>query len=148
MAAKPIPERYHSLTPYLMAREADRLIGFLKDAFGAQEFHRTTSPDGEIRHAELRIGDSMLMLSGANARWPEMPCAVYLYVEDTDATYRRALEAGGTSLMEPADQFYGDRSAGVKDPCGNVWWIATHVEDVSAEEIARRAEAHAGPSND
>jgi PhnB protein len=94
-------------------------------------------------HAELRIGDSVVMLADAAGDFKPLPCALYLYVPDADATYRRALEAGATSVMEPANQFYGDRNAGVKDPTGNQWWIGTHVEDVPPEEMARRRDAYA-----
>jgi PhnB protein len=141
MAVKPIPAGYHSITPYLVAAGASKLIDFLKQAFDAKEVERMATPDGTIRHAELKIGDLMLMLSEGSAEWKPMPCALYLYVTDADTTYRRALAAGGTSLNEPTNQFYGDRGGGIKDPSGNTWWIGTHVEDVSREEMMRRAEA-------
>jgi PhnB protein len=96
-------------------------------------------PDGSIGHAEVRIGDSMVMLGQARDEWKARPGTLYLYVPDVDATYRRALAAGGASLREPTTQVYGDRSGGVEDPVGNQWWMATHVEDVSPEEIDRRA---------
>ena len=92
-------------------------------------------------HALVQIGDSMVMMGEAMEGFPPMPGSIYLYVSDTNAVYRRAVEAGGESMMEPADQFYGDRNAGIKDPSGNRWWIATHVKDVEPEEIARRAQA-------
>jgi uncharacterized glyoxalase superfamily protein PhnB len=101
---------------------------------------RMPTPDGTIMHAEVRIGDSPVMMGEARGEHKPMPGSIYLYVDDTDATYRRALQAGATSLMEPADQFYGDRSASVVDPVGNHWFIATHIEDVPPEELARRAE--------
>src|SRR4051794_30563563 len=142
MAVKPIPDGYHSVTPYLTVPDAAGLIDFLRRAFGAQEVHRFTR-DGAVSHAEVRIGDSVVMLGQAGGEWKAMPAALHLYVPDADAVYRRALQAGATSLREPADQFYGDRMAGVRDPAGNYWWIATHVEDVSPEEMRRRAEAHA-----
>ena len=140
MAVKSIPDNYHSITPYLMAPGASRLIEFLKEAFCAVESERMTSPDGAVRHAEVRIGDSMLMLTDGGGEWKPMPASLYLYVNDADATYKRALAAGATSVMEPVTQFYGDRQGGVKDPSGNIWWIATHVEDVSPEELRKRAE--------
>ncbi len=140
MAVKPIPEGFHSVTPCLFVPRVARLIEFLKAAFGAVQTHPTMSrPDGTVMHAELRIGDSPLMLGEPRDEYGPMPTSLCLYVEDCDAAYRRALEAGGTSVMEPADQFYGDRNAGVRDPSGNLWWIATHKEDVSPEEIERRA---------
>jgi uncharacterized glyoxalase superfamily protein PhnB len=141
MAVKPIPEGYHTVTPYMTVQGADKLIAFLKEAFGARESERLTGEDGRIQHAEVRIGDSVVMMAQATEQWKAMPSAIYLYVDDTDATYQRALQAGATSVMEPADQFYGDRNAGVQDPVGNYWWIATRIEDVSSEELARRAAA-------
>jgi uncharacterized glyoxalase superfamily protein PhnB len=142
MAVKAIPDGYHAITPYLVVPGVAKLLDFLKEAFGAEETHpRMTRPDGTVMHAEVRIGDSRVMLGEASDRFPAMPGSLYLYVPDTDALYRRALAAGATSLMEPADQFYGDRNAGVKDPSGNAWWIATHKEDVSHEELVRRAQA-------
>jgi PhnB protein len=141
MAVKPIPDGYHSVTPYLIVQGAGKLIDFLKQAFEAQENERLTRPDGTIGHAEVRIGDSIVMMSEASGEWKPTPGAMYLYVNDADATYKRALQAGATSTTEPTDQFYGDRSAGVKDPVGNQWWIATHKEDLSREELAKRAKA-------
>ena len=144
MAVKPIPDGYHAVTPYLLVHGATGLIEFLQRAFGAREVSRTTTPDGGLMHADLVIGDSHVMLSEATERWPAMPASIYLYLADTDAAYRRAVKAGATSLMEPEDQFYGDRSAGVRDPSGNCWWIATHIEDVSSDEMARRTEEFFG----
>jgi uncharacterized glyoxalase superfamily protein PhnB len=142
MAVKPIPEGYHSVTPYLVVPGAAKLLDFLKQAFDAQELYRPMQrPDGTIMHAEVRIGDSVVMMGEPMDQSTPMPAQLYLYVHDADAVYRRALQAGATSLMEPADQFYGDRNAGVQDPVGNRWWIATHKEDVSPEEIVRRAAA-------
>jgi len=142
MPVKPIPDGYHSVTPYLIVRGVARLIDFLKQAFEATEtIPRMTRPDGTIMHAEIRIGDSAVMLGEPMGEFQPMPGSLYLYVSDTDATYRRALQAGATSTMEPADQFYGDRNAGVKDPQGNTWWIATRKEDVPPQELVRRAEA-------
>jgi PhnB protein len=141
MAVKPIPDKYHTVTPYLVVNGAAGLIDFLQQAFGAQEMERMAEPDGTVRHGEVRIGDSIVMVGEASAQHKPMPTALYLYVTDTDTTYRRAIQAGATSLTEPANQFYGDRNAGVEDPCGNQWWIATHVEDVAPEEMKRRSEA-------
>jgi uncharacterized glyoxalase superfamily protein PhnB len=141
MAVKPVPDGYHTVTPYLTVEAAARLIEFLKQAFDAVETERMTRPDGTIGHAEVRIGDSVVMLSDAMGEWKPIPSAIYLYVRDADATYYRALEAGAVSVMKPADQFYGDRQGGVKDPAGNSWWIATRIEDVPAPEMKRRAEA-------
>ncbi len=139
MPVKPIPEGYHSVTPYLVVNGADRLIAFLKQAFGAQEIERFQGPNGTIMHAEVKIGDSIIMLGEANEKFQARPANLYVYVPDTDAIYRRAVESGATSIMEPANQFYGDRNAGISDPTGNFWWIGTHVEDVSREEMEKRA---------
>jgi PhnB protein len=141
MAVNPIPDGYHTVTPSLVVHGAARLISFLKEAFDAQEKVCMTSPDGRIMHAEVKIGDSMVMMGEASEKWPALPAAICLYVPDTDALYKKALQAGATSVMEPANMFWGDRHAGVKDPTGNFWWILTHVEDVPEEEIKRRQEA-------
>lgn len=139
MAVKPIPDGYHTVTPYLVVRGVAQVLEFITRAFGATETNRMTGPDGTIGHATARIGDSMVMLGEARGEWKPTEAMLYLYVPDTDAAYQRALAAGATSLMEPADQFYGDRNAGVKDPLGTSWWIATHLEDVAPEEIQRRS---------
>ena len=139
MAAKPIPEGYHTITPYLVVPGVAKLIDFLKRAFDAKEVERMARPDGTVMHAEVRIGDSIVMMGEASGEKKAMPAMLYLYVNDTDAAYQRALDAGATSLLAPTDQFYGDRNAGVNDPSGNQWWIATHVEDVPPEKMAKRA---------
>ena len=144
MAVKPIPEGYHSVTPYLIVQDAGRLLDFVKQVFEAEETFRMQGPGGSIRHAEFRIGDSVVMTADATPEFPPMPATIHLYVNDADAVYVKALRAGATSTQEPADQFYGDRTAGVKDRFGNVWYIATHQEDVSPEELARRAKASSG----
>jgi len=141
MAVAPIPSGYHTLTPYLVVEDGEGLLTFLKVAFQAVEVKRALRPDGTIANAELRIGDSMLMVAQAKEPWKPMPAGFYLYVPDTDAAYAAAMAARGLSTMEPADQFYGDRNAGVQDPWGNNWWIATHIEDVSPEEVQRRLAA-------
>lgn len=138
MAVKPIPDGYHTVTPYLIVEGADRVVEFMKRAFDAKQAHISTASGGKIMHADLQIGDSHVMIGEASERWKAMPAAIHLYVPDTDATYKKALQAGATSEMEPANQFYGDRMAGVKDPAGNSWWIATHVEDMAPEEMKRR----------
>lgn len=134
-----IPEGYRTITPYLTVSDLPRLLEFIKAAFNANVYQAMPDATGKVRHAEAQIGDSKIMMGQARAEWPERPGAMYLYVEDCDATYNAAMAAGGKSLMEPADQFYGDRNAGVEDPLGNYWWISTHVEDVEPEELARRA---------
>lgn len=139
MSVKPIPEGYHSITPYLIVKDADKLIDFLKNAFGAKEIHRSLKPEGQIMHAEVQIGDSRIMMAEASDQITA-PVLLYLYVEDVDSVYKQAIKAGGVSLGEPMDQFYGDRSGGVQDPSGNHWWIGTHVEDITPEEMKKREE--------
>lgn len=139
MPVKPIPDGYHTVTPVLTVHGAAKLIEFLKQAFDAKEVYQLPGPNGIVMHAEVKIGDSMVMLGEATDEWKPMPATVALYVEDVDVWYKRALGAGATSVREPADQFYGDRSAGVKDFAGNQWWIHTHIEDVPPEEIKKRA---------
>ncbi|HEY3269694.1 MAG TPA: VOC family protein [Geothrix sp.] len=141
MAVSPVPAGYHRVTPYLVVADGEGLLAFLRGAFQAEECSRTVRPDGSIANAEVRIGDSMVMVAQAREPWKPMPAGFYLYVPDTDAAYAAALAAGGASLLEPADQFYGDRNAGVQDPWGNNWWIATHIEDVDETEIQRRMAA-------
>jgi uncharacterized glyoxalase superfamily protein PhnB len=126
-----IPEGWHSVTPRLVVHDTARLVEFLKQAFGATGDFRTDIP------SQIRIGDSLVMVSGVGPREP-MPAFLYLYVDDIDAIYRRALEAGAVSLEEPQDMPYGDRRGMVKDPCGNIWQIATHEEDVSLPELGNR----------
>ncbi|MGD0668467.1 MAG: VOC family protein [Bryobacteraceae bacterium] len=137
----PIPAGYHTVTPYLAVAHADEVMQFVKHAFGAQEMFSHRAPDGSIMHAEAKIGDSIVMVGQAAGETKPRPSTVYLYVPDVDATYRAALNAGGKSVREPADQFYGDRNAAVEDTCGNQWFLATHIEDVSPEELRRRAAA-------
>ena len=142
-AVKPIPEGYHSVQPYLHVRGAAQAIDFYKEAFSATEMMRFPQPDGRIGHAELRFGDSVIMLADeapergihSPAHWGGSAVSLMMYVEDCDAVYRRAIAAGAKSLREPADQFYGDRGAGVEDPFGFQWWISTHMKDMSHEEL-------------
>lgn len=134
MAVKAVPEGMHSVTPRLFVHDVPKLVDFLKHAFGATGTFRDDGP------TDVHIGDSVVMVSGTEFR-EATAVFLYLYLEDTDAAYRRALEAGATSLEEPQDMFYGDRRAMVKDPFGNTWQIATHKEDLSLEEIRKRAAA-------
>ena len=138
MAVKPIPDEYPRVSPYLIVNDAGKTIDFVKEVFGEKEIERMTLKDGTINHAEVKIGDSVIMLSQASENYHSLPAMLYIYVEDTDAAYKRALKAGAKSVMEPADQFYGDRSAGVRDSNGIQWWMASHAEDVSKEEMQRR----------
>ncbi|CAM3461389.1 glyoxalase [Pseudomonas floridensis] len=145
MTAKAIPEGYHSLTAYLSVQGAADAIEFYKQAFGASEVFRLNGPDGRIGHAELRIGDSRLMVTDGCDQGPltspgETPSVgLHLYVEDVDAVFKRAIEAGATQVSEVSDQFYGDRMGTLKDPGGHVWLIATHQEDLTHEQIEARA---------
>jgi uncharacterized glyoxalase superfamily protein PhnB len=138
---EPIPAGHHTVTPYLLVEDVAGQIDFMIRAFGAVETSRSATPDGRIMHAEVKIGDSFVMLGEASGEWKPMPCMLHLYVPDTDAVYASATRAGARSVREPADQFYGDRSAGVVDAEGNQWWIATHVEDVPPAEMERRMRA-------
>jgi PhnB protein len=147
-AVKPIPEGYRTLTPYLTVQGVAQVLEFLQKALDAEVIYRMEGPGGIIHHAEARVGDSMLMLGEAHGDWPSMPGSLYVYVPDVDTTYKRAIEAGATSIMEPANQFYGDRHGGVKDSAGNQWWIATHIEDVSPEEMKKRHDEWAASQKD
>ena len=147
MAVKPIPEGYHTITPYLAVDDAKGAIEFYKRAFGAKERVLMPMPGGKVGHAELEIGDSLIMLSDpfeqARTKTPKAIGAttvgIFLYSEDVDETYKQALDAGATSTSEPEDMFWGDRFASVTDPYGHNWQIATHVEDVTSAEIDRRS---------
>jgi PhnB protein len=142
MTVKPIPDGHHSVTPYLTVRGAAKVIDFLEQAFDAKPTSEPfKGPDGKIIHAEIRIGDSPVMIAEESDIMKATPSALYVYVPDVDSTYRQAIKAGGKSTMEPADMFYGDRSGSVKDPSGNSWTIATHKEDVPPQEMKKRAEA-------
>jgi PhnB protein len=154
MAAKPIPDGYHTATPYLIVQGAASAIDFYKNAFGATELMRLADPSGKVGHAEIKIGDSPIMLAD---EFPEMgirgpqsfggsPVSLCLYVEDVDARVGQAIAAGARVLRPLQDQFYGDRSATLTDPFGHTWTLATHKEDVSPEEIQRRFEAFASKS--
>ncbi len=145
---KPIPEGYHSITPYLIVNDAARAIEFYRKAFGASEVMRMPKPDGKIGHAELAIGDSKVMLAD---EYPEMGyrspqslggagVSIMLYIDKVDEVFKRALHAGAKELQAVKVQFYGDRSGTLQDPFGHVWTVATHVEDVPPEEMCRRAE--------
>lgn len=142
MPVKAIPEGYRTVTPYLIVNDADRLLQFLKAAFNAQVVEDHRGPDGKVMHADVMIGDSHVMMGQAGGRWPTKTGSILLYVPDVDATYQAALRAGGKSVQEVTNQFYGDRSGGVEDPTGVTWWISTHVEDVSKEELERRMKSH------
>jgi len=149
MAVNPIPEGYHSLQIYLAVEDAAKAIDFYKEAFGAEETIRMPGPDGKVAHAELQIGDSKLMLSDpfpqSNVRPPSerggSTSSVFMYVDDVDATFAQAQQAGATVVSELEDMFWGDRFGTVADPFGHVWAMATHKEDLSEEEMAERSKA-------
>jgi PhnB protein len=139
-ATKPIPEGFHTATPYLIVRNAEGAIDFYKRAFGATELMRAVDPETKrIRHAEIKIGTSPIMLTDESPEFPDWqspqsrggtPVHIYLYVEDADAVFKRAIDAGAKQLLPLQDQSYGDRSGGVTDPFGHIWYIATHIRDV------------------
>jgi PhnB protein len=152
MSVKPIPEGYHSVTPYLIVRGGADAIEFYQKAFGAVELFRFPSPDGKIGHAEIKVGDSPIMLAD---EFPDMgyngpdslggsPVSLMIYVDDVDAVFNQAVEAGATVKEALADKFYGDRMGTVTDPFGHRWHLATHKEDISVEEMQRRAQAAHG----
>jgi PhnB protein len=141
MPVKPIPDGYHTVTPYLMIKGADKFIAFMATVFGAKVTEQLMHPDGRIGHTELRVGDSLIMLSEVPDGTPASPTMLYLYVEDVDSAFDRAVSAGGVIVAPLANQLYGDRSGGVIEPSGNTIWIATHIEDVPPEELRRRAAA-------
>jgi uncharacterized glyoxalase superfamily protein PhnB len=139
---KPIPEGFHTVTPYIVADDAKNVIAFMQNAFGAEPDHPPmTRPDGKIMHATMKIGSSRVMIADSSERATASRVMLYVYVPDVDAVYQSALAAGGTSIMEPSDMFYGDRSGAVADMAGNQWFIGTHIEDVAPEELQKRADA-------
>ena len=149
MSVKPIPEGYHSVTPYLIVRGAAAAIDYYTKAFGAKELFRFPAPDGKIGHAEIKIGDAPIMIAD---EYPDMgyngpqslggsPVSLMIYVEDVDTVFNRAVESGGTVKEALQDKFYGDRMGTLVDPFGHIWHVATHKEDVSTEEMERRAKA-------
>jgi PhnB protein len=138
MPTKPIPEGFHAITPYLFAQGASRLIDFISAAFEGELISHQKRPGGAVMHATMRIRDSMLMLADPTPEFGPMPSSIYLYVTDCDAVYQRTLSSGGISVFPMMTLPSGERYGGVKDPCGNIWWIATHVEDVPPEQQERR----------
>ena len=146
--AKPIPDGYHTATPYLAVHDAAKAIDFYKRAFDATELHRMQGPQGKVMHAELKIGDSIIMLAdempSADTRSPQSlggtTAGIFLYVKDVDAAYNKATAAGAKATMPPADMFWGDRYGKVADPFGHSWSLATHKEDVAPEEMKKRSD--------
>jgi PhnB protein len=149
MPVKPIPDGYHTATPYLIVDGAARAIDFYKQAFGATELMRFDGPDGRVAHAEIRVGDSPIMVADEmpdmGYRSPQAyggtPVGLMLYVPDVDAVFKQAIAAGGKEVRAVQDQFYGDRSGNLVDPFGHMWTISTHKEDVTPEEMQRRMAA-------
>jgi PhnB protein len=149
MTIKPIPDGYHSVTPYLSIKDAAKAIEFYKRAFGATELFRLVAPSGEIGHAEIKIGDSQIMLADpceeGTFRNPQTlggtSVGLHVYVEDVDSLFARAVDAGAKTVRPVQDQFYGDRTGTLEDPFGHVWFLATHKEELTPEEINKRAEA-------
>jgi PhnB protein len=149
MPVKPIPDGYHAVTPYLVVQGASEAIEFYKQAFGAQEIARMPQPDGKVGHAELKIGDSHIMMADEHPqmgfRGPKSlggtPISICLYVEDVDKVFSKAIGAGAVELRPVADQFWGDRSGTLQDPFGHIWNVLTHKEDISPEEMQKRAAA-------
>ena len=139
MAVSFVPVGYPAVSPYLLAGNPDEVIAFIVEAFGGQLVRQMTTPQGMTMHAEVRVGDSLIMIGGITPGREEMTNSVHVYVPDVDRAYAVAIKRGAKSVSEPTTQFYGDRSAGVVDTSGTTWWIATHVEDVSDEETLRRA---------
>jgi len=154
MAVKPIPDGYHSVTPYLIVKGAARAIDFYKNAFGATELMRMPGPNGTVMHAEIKIGDSPIMLADEHESGPYRnplafggtPVSLMIYVDDVDAVFGRAVGLGAKETRAVQDQFYGDRSGNLTDPFGHVWTIATHTEDISSEEMERRMTAMEKPA--
>jgi PhnB protein len=144
---KAVPDGYHNVTPYLVVSDAAELLDFVQKAFGAKEKMRMPGPDGRIAHAEVDIGDSVVMMGSPGPGQHLMPGMIYLYVEDTDATYKKAVAAGASSVEEPNDAFYGDRRAAVEDSQGNQWFIATHQEDPTPEQMQERMAAMQAPAS-
>lgn len=135
---KAVPEGFTTVTPFFATHDADALVKFIGNAFDGGISYEMRSDDSVLRHATVKIGDALVMVSAGTERFPEKSLALHLYVENVDLVYASAVAAGARSLQEPADQFYGDRTVGVEDQWSNHWWIATKIEEVSENELARR----------
>lgn len=138
MSVKPIPEGYSTVCPYLVCDNASAVLDFILKTFDAEDRGAMRTPEGKIAHGEVKIGDTVVMLSDGSPQYPKSPSIVHVYVEDCDITFAKSLSHGGSLKKEPETMFYGDRGAAVTDPGGNTWWISTRVEDVSPEEMERR----------
>ncbi|GII04367.1 VOC family protein [Planobispora takensis] len=138
MTVKPIPEGYTTVTPWIISYDTAGLMSYLTRAFDAVELARVVGDEGRIGHAEMRIGNAVVMMFDSRPGWPRTPAFLRLYVPDADAAHHQAVEAGGTSVTEVTHLYFGDRVGRVRDPFGNLWWIQTRVEDVSPDEMERR----------
>jgi PhnB protein len=138
VSLKPIPDGYSTVTPYLIVPDVNKELEFIERALGGSVNYKTRMPDGFVNHAEAQIGTSRVMIGGRRGVTENTSSMFYLYIEDVDRYYQRAVDAGAESLQEPQVQFYGDRTAAVKDPFGNQWYLSTHVQDVPPDEIERR----------
>lgn len=138
MSVKPVPEGYTTITPWIIGSDTDGLMDYLTRAFGAQELYRLADENGVIGHAEMRIGDAVVMMFDAKPDWPPTPAFLRLYVGDADAVHRQAVEAGGTSVTEVTELAFGDKVGRVRDPFGNLYWIQTRLADLTEEEIGER----------
>ena len=138
-SVRAVPEGYQTVTPYLVVENAQGLIDFIKNAFDGKETFNFKRDDNKIMHATVSIGGSIVMISDTMEGMPAQTSMLYLYLEDADSVFRKAVQANATSVREPVTEFYGDRASAVKDQWGNMWWMATHVEDVDQQELERRA---------
>ena len=138
-SVRAVPEGFHTVTPFLIVNDASKLIDFLKNAFNGQATFVMKTKENKVMHATVKIGDSIIMMGDVMENMQPQTAMLYLYVQDVDTLYKKAVQAKATSIQKPKDEFYGDRAAAVKDEFGNVWWIATHVEDVEGAELERRA---------
>jgi PhnB protein len=139
MTVQPVPEGYTTVTPWIITPDTAQLIDYVKQAFNAEEIARVLAAGNRIDHAEVRIGDSVVMMFDSRPGWPPTPAFLRLYVHDADATHRQAVAAGGTSVTDVTHLFFGDCVGRVRDPLGNIWWIQTHIEDLSPDEMLLRA---------
>jgi uncharacterized glyoxalase superfamily protein PhnB len=138
MIVKAVPDGYSTVTPWIISSDTAKLMDYVKEAFGAEEIVRLVGEDGGIGHAEVRIGNAVVMMFDAKPDWPPAPGFLRLYVQDADAVHRQAVAAGGTSVTEVTHLFFGDRVGRVRDPLGNLWWIQSRIEDVSPEQLQQR----------
>ncbi|MGI5165776.1 VOC family protein [Spirillospora sp. CA-253888] len=138
MSVQPVPAGYTTVTPWIIGRDTAGLMDYLAEAFDAEDLGRVANADGTIGHAEMRIGDAVVLMFDARPEWPETPAFLRLYVPDAEEAHRRAVAAGGTSVTEVTHLAFGDKVGRVRDPFGNLWWLQTRVEEVSEEEFMAR----------